>query len=83
MLTAGVWLLLPRLASSLGLMVSFSKTKFLVAGCDVTEEDRMPLVMGSNTIECPYLGSLIADSGRLDVEVEKRIANASKAFVAL
>ena len=53
----------------------------------MTEEDRLPLVMGSNTIECvsefPYLGSLIADSGRLDVEVEKRIANASRAFGAL
>ena len=46
--------------SSLGMTVSCSKTKFLVAECD---EDRMPLVMGSNTVECvsefPYLGSLL------------------------
>jgi len=54
----------------------------------MTEKDRMPLVIDdNNNIECvsefPYLGSLIADSGMLDVEVEKRIANTSKAFGAL
>ena len=38
-------------ASSLGLTVSFSKTKFLVTGCDVTEDDRMPLVIDDNSIE--------------------------------
>ena len=74
-------------ASSLRLTVSFSKTKFLVTECDMMEEDRMPLVIDGNNIECVsellYLGSLIADSGRLDVEVEKRIASASKAFGAL
>ena len=73
--------------SSLGLTVSFSKTKFLVTGCDLTEEDRMPLVIDDNNIECvsefPYLDSLIADSGRLDVNVENRIASASKVFGAL
>jgi len=37
---------------SLGLTVSFSKTKFLVTGCDVTEDDRMPLVIDENNIEC-------------------------------
>lgn len=38
-------------------------------------------------IECvsefPYLGSLIADNGRIDAEIDKRIASASKAFGAL
>jgi len=48
----------------------------------------MPLVIDdNNNIECfsefLFLGSLIADSERLDVEVEKRIANASKAIGAL
>jgi hypothetical protein len=33
--------------------------------------------------EFPYLGSLIADNGRVDVEVKKRIASTSKAFGAL
>ena len=47
----------------------------------------MPLVIDGNNIECvsefPYLGSLIAASGRLDVEVEKRIASALEAIGAL
>ena len=37
---------------SLGLTVSFSKTKFLVTECDVTEDDRMPPVIDENNIEC-------------------------------
>ena len=31
----------------------------------------------------PYLGSLISNSGRMDVDVDRRIAQASKAFGAL
>ena len=50
-----------------------------MTGCDVTEEHRLVLVTDDNNIEyvseLPYLGSLIADSGRKDVEVEKRIAS--------
>ena len=33
--------------------------------------------------EFPYLGTLIASSGRMDVDVDKRVAQASKAFGAL
>ena len=33
--------------------------------------------------EFPYLVSLIADNGKIDVKVEKRIASASKAFEAM
>ena len=33
--------------------------------------------------EFPYLGSLIAENGGIDVEVDKCIGNASKAFGAL
>ena len=33
--------------------------------------------------EFPYLGSLIVESGRMYVDVDKRIENASKAFGAL
>jgi len=32
--------------------------------------------------EFPYFGSLVADSGRMDADVEKRIALASRAFSA-
>ena len=34
-------------------------------------------------MEFSYLGPLIAENGRIDAEVDKRIANASKAFGAL
>jgi len=38
-------------ANSLGLIVSFSKTKFLLTGCDVMEEHRLALVTDDNNIE--------------------------------
>jgi len=76
-----------EVASSLGLTVSFVKTKFVVVGTGVTDEEKRPLVVGDDFIEgveqFPYLGSLISDDGRVSVEVERRIANASKAFGAL
>ena len=33
--------------------------------------------------EFSYLGSLVASSGRIDIEVDRHIANAAKAFEAL
>ena len=72
---------------ALGLTVSLNKTKFMVVGCGVTDEDRLPLPLDDGgTVEYvsqfPYLGSLIAESGRSHEEVDKRIAsvNVSKAF---
>ena len=72
----------------LGLTVSLPKTKFMVVGCGVTDEDRRPLPLKDDgTVECvgqfPYLGSLITESGRSHEEVDRRIANASKAFGTL
>ena len=53
----------------------------------MTEEEKAPTAVNNGLIEWvsefPYLGSLIAASGRLDVEIEKRLASASKAFGAL
>ena len=71
-----------------GLTVSLPKTKFMVVGHGVTDEDKLPLALEDEGIiewvsEFPYLGSLIAEDGRSHVEVDKRIANASKAFGAL
>ena len=70
-----------------GLTVSLQKTKFMVVGHGVTEEDMQPLALDDGSIELvkefPYLGSLMAENGRLNLEVDKRIANASKAFGAL
>ena len=76
-----------RVASEFGLTVSTIKTKFLVMGYGVKEEELLPMTVDGGSIECvakfPYPGSLIAANGRLDVEVDKQIACASKAFGAL
>ena len=66
--------------------MSFSKTKFLVAGHGVTE-DMHPIVTPGGSVECvpvfSYLGSQVSSDGKLDAEVEKHIAAASRAFGAL
>ena len=72
---------------SFGLTLSFEKTKFMVVGYGVDEGDMLPLDLPSGSIdwvsEFPYLGSLIAESGRAYEEVDRRIACASRAFGAL
>ena len=72
---------------SFGLTVSVQKTKFVVVDCGVEEDDTLHMALGESSIEhvseFPYLGSLIAENGRSHVEVDKRIASASKAFGAL
>ena len=71
-------------ANNFGLDVSFPKTKVMAAGREVTEEDQEPLRVGSETIESvkefPYLGSVVAASGRVDADVDRRIAQASRAL---
>ena len=53
----------------------------LVVGPGVQEEELLPMSINVGTIECVkeflYLGLLIAASGRIDGEVDKRLANAS------
>ena len=74
-------------AAGFGLTVSYSKTKFLVAGHGVTEEDVLPIMTPGGSIECvsvfAYWGSQISSDGQLDVQVEKRITAALRAFGAL
>ena len=57
-----------------------------MVGYGVKEEKLLPMTVDGGSIECvaefPYLGSLTAANGRIDVEVDKRIACASKAFGA-
>ena len=76
-----------EVASRFGLTVSRTKTKFMVTGRLAKDSDRESIDVDGGQIECvewfPYLGSLIADSGRMDVDVERRISQASKAFGAL
>ena len=53
----------------------------------MTEVDLQPITLESGEIETvsefQYLGSLIASSGRMDAEIEQRVARASRAFGAL
>ena len=74
-------------AGEFGLTVSAFKLKFLVVGYGVKEEELQPMTVDGGSIECvtkfPFLGSLIAANGRIDVEENKEIACASNAFGAL
>jgi hypothetical protein len=72
---------------SYSVTVSLPKTKLLVVGHAVQEDDKASIHLAHGTIDCveefAYLGSLVASSGRVDSEIDKRIACASKAFGAL
>ena len=74
-------------AKSLGLTVNIIKIKFMVVGHDIAEEDIQPISLEGgermHVIEFSYVGSSIAANGRIDDEIDRRIANTSKAFGAL
>ena len=76
-----------RVAGDFGLSLSIPKTKVMAVGRLVTEEDKQPLAVGDAEIESvkvfQYLGSQVDSSGRMMVDVDKRIAQASKAYGAL
>ncbi len=59
----------------------------MAVGSDVTEIDLEPISVNNGMVEhvneFQYLGSVIAENGRIDSEVDMCIANASKAFGAL
>ena len=70
-----------EVANSLGLT---GKIKFMIIGSAVSVDDWQPLAGLIKWVDhFPYLGSVIADESNIDVEIDKRIANASKAFGAL
>ena len=76
------------LSSDFGLQtVSIPKTKAMVTERPVEESDREPIVLEGGDImmadKFPYLGSLIDSSGRATVDVERGVAQASRAFGAL
>ena len=70
-----------EVAADFGLTVSIPKTKLIVTGRKPTAGDR---AVGNYQIECvtefPYLGSVIASSGRMQPDIDQRIARASRAF---
>ena len=51
------------------------------------DDDKVPICLQDGEVdgtdEFPYLGSIIEASGRMDIEAEKRIAKASRAYGAL
>ena len=71
-------------ASKYGLTVSMPKTKVMGTGGEATEADMAPISLGAEEVEnvsqFPYLGSTIQSSGRAEVDVSRRVAQASKAF---
>ena len=73
-----------RVAGDFGLSLSIPKTKVMAVGRLVTEEDKQPLDVGDAEIESievfQYLGSQVDSSGKMTVDIDKRIAQASKAL---
>ena len=74
-------------AKAFGLTLSTTKTKFMVVGHGVTEEEKLPITVEGGMVEhvehFQYLGSLISENGQIDAEIDRRIAGASRAFGAL
>ena len=82
-----MWLALKKLGvpdETIQLIRSF---QHMVTGRQVVDGDREPIAVAGGEIcsvdEFPYLGSKIASSGRIDADVESRIAKAFRAFGAL
>ena len=69
------------------LTVSIQKTKLMVCGPNIEEEEKAPIQVGNSMIKCvesfTYLGSAVSSNVKMDVEVDRRIASAFKAFGAL
>ena len=76
-----------HVAADFGLTVSMPKTKLMVSGREATEVDKAPIRVGEeevgNVSQFTYLGSVITSSGRVELDVNRRVAQASKAFGAL
>ena len=76
-----------HVAKNFGLTLSIVKTKVMAVGREVTSEDRTPMKLGEEEIqsvnEFPYLGSQADSSGRMAMDMERWISQASKAFGAL
>ena len=67
--------------AAFNLTVSNSNTKHMVVDSLVEEKSREPIAVAGAEIcsvdKFPYIGSLIAASGRMDGDVDRRIARAS------
>ena len=76
-----------QVSKDFGLTVSIPKIKHMVTGRSVEVCDQEPINLEGGNIEAvdefPYLGSLMVRSGRMDVDIDRQVAQASKAFGAL
>ena len=76
-----------KVASEWGLTVSTEKTKGMVVGEGLDEHNTSSVQMEGSTVEVvnhfTYLGSNISRDGEVTVEVDCRIAKASKAIGCL
>jgi len=76
-----------QVSKNFGLTVSLPKMKHMVTGRAVEEGDQEPISLEGGNIkavdEFQYLGSLIAATGKIDSDISRRLAQASKAFGAL
>ena len=76
-----------EVANDFGLSVSIPKTKLMVSGREARAEDSAPIPTGDEQVESvtefTYLGSVISSTGRMQPDIDKRIAQASRAFGAL
>ena len=74
-------------AGALGLSINLQKTKLLVVGHNIMDEEKMPLLIGDSLIEYvkafTYLGSVVASNTRINADVDRRISSASRTFGAL
>jgi len=56
----------------------------MVAGIEIVQEEKEPIQVEGGVIDyIEGLNSIIVDDGRIDAEIDKRIASASRAFGAL
>ena len=80
-------MLYQEVAGAFGLKVNLQKTKLMAVGPGIEDGERAPITMGNDVVECvedfTYLGSSVTPNARIDAEVDRRLASASKAFGAL
>ena len=78
---------LQQVTAECGLTISIPKTKLMVAGTGIIESDVAPLCIGSSVVDTVpsfrYLGSVVESHGWVMLDLDDKIARASRAFGAL
>ena len=74
-------------SSEFGINVNFVKTKCIVAGVGASADDKAALIVADQPVQCVslfvYLGCASSPDARTAGEVDRRLANAAKAFSSL